>query len=92
MTDYQTAEYYVELVLKKMGYPIICHQEWINQSEALRILKPKNIGRARLEKMLISYADHRNHEKGKVRFKKDMEVRNATVDINRKDILEILNS
>lgn len=83
MTDQELIAYTVKETLKQLGYKARNEQQWISQSAALRLLKPKNIGRAKLNRYMVS---------GTVRFFKDnMSIRNSSVSVNREDIFKLLN-
>lgn len=73
----------VLITLQSLGYAPKCTEERITQAEALRILKPKRIGRNKLNTFVM--------RKVISAPKKELGSRNNQKTFDRKEIYELLN-
>lgn len=84
MTELETIQHTVRITLEQMGYKPKGTRKYMSQSEALRLLKPVKIGRARLDRMIKT---------GQVRLrdKENYQVRNSSLRLFAEDIYRLLN-
>lgn len=83
MTDVEIIRHTVKVILEQLGYKPRANRRYMSQNQALRLLKPVKIGRARLARLIQS---------GEVRVKdkENMEVRNSAIRLYTEDIYKLL--
>ncbi len=84
MTDTELIQHTVRATLEELGYKPRAGKQYMSQNEAIRLLKPVKIGRARLNRLMKT---------GEVRFKdkENFQIRNSAIRICAEDIYRLLN-
>jgi len=84
MTDIELIQHTVRLTLQQLGYTPRSGRRYLSQNEALKLLKPVKIGRARLQRLIKT---------GQVRMKdkENYDIRNSRIRLYAEDIYKLIN-
>lgn len=84
MTELEKTQYIVRYTLEQVEFKPKGTRKYMSQSEALRLLKPVKIGRARLDRLIKT-------RQVRLRDKENYQVRNSSLRLFAEDIYRLLN-